>query len=59
VHVVVSGESLWSIAANLLGQGASVARTAREVNRLWELNRGAIRTGDPDLLMTGTRLVLP
>ena len=58
VHVVARGESLWSIAADLLGEDASVARTAREVSRLWELNRAGIRTGDPDLLMPGTRLVL-
>jgi hypothetical protein len=58
VHVVAPGESLWSIAGDLLGDGASVARTAREVNRLWELNRAHIGTGDPDLLMAGTRLAL-
>jgi nucleoid-associated protein YgaU len=57
-HVVAPGESLWSIAGDLVGDGASVARTAREVSRLWELNRSQIGTGDPDLLMVGTRLVL-
>jgi hypothetical protein len=35
-----------------------VASVAREVNRLWDLNRGRIGTGDPDLLPTGTRLEL-
>ena len=58
VHVVAPGESLWSIAGNLLGDSASVARTAREVNRLWELNGSRIATGDPNLLMVGTTLVL-
>ncbi len=58
VHVVAPGESLWSIASDLLGDDASVARTAREVNRLWQLNGGHIGTGDPDLLMVGTKLAL-
>ena len=58
VHVVAPGESLWSIAGDLLGEGASVARIAREVNRLWELNASRIATGDPNLLVVGTRLAL-
>jgi hypothetical protein len=57
-HVVQRGESLWSIAKDLLGEDASAARIAREVNRLWGLNRDRIGTGDPDLLIAGTRLVL-
>ena len=52
------GESLWSIAKDLLGEDASVARIAREVNRLWELNSARIGTGEPDLLMVGTRIAL-
>ena len=57
-HVVGPNESLWSIAGDLLGDGASAARIAREVNRLWELNSARIGTGDPDLLIIGTRLAL-
>jgi hypothetical protein len=57
-HVVGPGESLWSIARDLLGREASTARIAREVSRLWELNKTRIGTGDPDLLMAGTRLRL-
>ena len=57
-HVVQRGESLWSIAKDLLGDEASVARIAREVNRLWELNSDRIGTGDRDLLIVGTRLAL-
>ena len=53
-----AGESLWSIASDVLGDDASVAQIAREVNRLWELNSDRIGTGDPDLLMVGTRLTL-
>jgi hypothetical protein len=57
-HVVRAGESLWSIASDLLGEQATVARIAREVNHLWTLNADRIATGDPDLLMIGTRLRL-
>jgi nucleoid-associated protein YgaU len=57
-HVVQPGESLWSIAAALVGDSASPARIAREVNRLWELNKERIATGNRDLLLTGTRLEL-
>jgi LysM domain len=58
VHVVQPGESLWAIAADLLGSAASPARLAREVRRLWSLNEARIGTGDPDLLMVGTELRL-
>jgi nucleoid-associated protein YgaU len=57
-YVVEPGDSLWSIAKRLLGPEASPARIAREVNRLWSLNHARIATGDPDLLMVGTRLRL-
>jgi len=52
-HVVQPGESLWSIARDLLGPGMSVAGVAREVNRLSVLNRERIATGDPDLILAG------
>ena len=57
-HVVQRGESLWSIARDVLGRDASVAAVAKEVHRLWTLNKARIGTGDPDLLVVGTRLVL-
>jgi nucleoid-associated protein YgaU len=57
-YVVQPGDSLWSIAKRLVGREASAGRIAREVNRLWSLNRSRIATGDPDLLMVGTRLEL-
>ena len=57
-HVVRPAESLWSIAADLLGERATVPRIAREVNRLWGLNDDRIGTGRPDLLFAGTRLRL-
>jgi hypothetical protein len=59
VHVVRSGETLWSIAAALLGEGASPARIATVVARLWSLNADRIRSGEPDLIMPGDRLMLP
>ena len=57
-HVVLAGESLWSISKDVLGDEASVAQVARMVNRLWELNSDRIGTGDPDLLQVGTKLAL-
>jgi LysM domain len=57
-YVVQPGDSLWSIAKRLLGPDASAGLVAREVHRLWSLNRSRIATGDPDLLMVGTRLEL-
>ena len=57
-HTVQAGESLWSIAGDLLGSDAAPARIAREVSRLWELNGQRIGTGNPDLLMIGTTLRL-
>jgi nucleoid-associated protein YgaU len=57
-YVVQPGDSLWSIAKRLLGRDASAGHIAREVNRLWSLNRSRIATGDPDLLRVGTRLAL-
>jgi hypothetical protein len=58
VHVVKPGESLWVIAAQLLGPDASAARIAAEVARLWELNRDQIPSGDPDLIEVGQQLRL-
>jgi hypothetical protein len=55
---VLVGESLWSIATDVLGAGATPAQVAREVHRLWKLNRDRIGSGDPDLLAVGTRLAL-
>jgi nucleoid-associated protein YgaU len=57
-YTVRPGDSLWSIARRLLGEGASPADIASEVDRLWALNRERIATGDPDLLMVGTKLRL-
>jgi nucleoid-associated protein YgaU len=57
-YVVRRGDSLWSIAAARLGARATSADVAREVSRLWGLNRARIGTGDPDVLPVGVRLRL-
>jgi hypothetical protein len=58
MHTVLPGESLWTIATDLLGREATTAKVAREVHRLWQLNRDRIGTGDPNLVIAGTRLEL-
>lgn len=57
-HTVGPGECLWSIATALLPANAGNAEIAAEVGRLWRLNTIRIGTGDPNLLMVGTKLVL-
>jgi nucleoid-associated protein YgaU len=59
VYVVQEGDSLWSIAARLLGPGATSGRLAREVNRLWDMNADRIRSGRPELIQPGEHLRLP
>lgn len=59
VHTVRPGESLWRIAASVLGPHASDAEIAREVGRLWEVNEQRIGTGRPDLIRVGTQLRIP
>jgi len=56
---VRGGESLWSIARDLLGSRATNAEVARAVQRIWDVNAAAIGTGNPDLLMAGQTLRLP
>jgi LysM domain len=57
-HTVVSGECLWSIAEGVLPTGATDAKIAVEVARLWQLNATRIGTGDPNLILAGTVLRL-
>jgi nucleoid-associated protein YgaU len=56
--VVQAGDSLWLIAQRRLGPDAGAARIAREVDRLWSLNRENIASGDPDELRVGEHLRL-
>ncbi|WP_156160919.1 LysM peptidoglycan-binding domain-containing protein [Demequina maris] len=58
VHVVTPGESLWSITADALGDGASTADVAAAWPRLYAANRDEIGP-DPDLIHPGLRLALP
>lgn len=57
-HVVLPGDSLWSIAADTLPAGASDARVAQRWPRIYALNRDVIGP-DPDLIQPAQRLVLP
>jgi hypothetical protein len=56
-YTVRRGESLWTIASDLLGSDAAVAEIAAESNRLYALNRDRIGP-DPDYLIAGTVLRL-
>ena len=59
VHVVASGESLWSIARDLLGDDATPAKVAALVDQLWRLNADRIGSGDPSMIHVGDQLQLP
>jgi hypothetical protein len=56
--VVRRGDSLWSIAAELLPAGAGDRRICTGWHRLYRANRGRIGA-DPDLIHPGTTLVVP
>jgi hypothetical protein len=55
--VVEPGDSLWAIAQERLGAGATPERIAEEVERIHALNRGRI-ADDPNLLFPGQELRL-
>ena len=56
--VVQAGDSLWSIAAELLPAGADDRRICAEWHRLYRVNRNRIGA-DPDLILAGTVLEVP
>jgi hypothetical protein len=57
--VVRSGDSLWAIARRLVGPEAGNAAVERKLVAIWDLNARRIGTGDPNLIVPGTRLRLP
>lgn len=56
---VTPGESLWSIAREHLGPGASNTAVERMVIATWDANVSRIGTGDPNLIFPGQRLHIP
>lgn len=56
--VVVPGDSLWQITAETLGEEADAATIAATWPELYRRNRELIGV-DPDLILPGTRLLLP
>jgi nucleoid-associated protein YgaU len=56
--VVRGGDTLWSISVRLLGRRATVVRVTRTWHRLHRANLATIGP-DPDLILPGTRLVVP
>lgn len=57
-HTVISGECLWSIAADLLPEHSTNADIARAWQEIYSLNRSSIGP-NPDLILPGTVLSLP
>lgn len=58
-HVVAAGDNLWAIAAADLGGSASLAQIHSRWRTIIEANRDRLRSGDPDLVYPGERIVLP
>jgi hypothetical protein len=59
IVVAEPGDSLWSLARDKLGDDASPAALAEYVERMWARNADHVRSGCPDLIPVGARLVLP
>ncbi len=63
-HEVVMGEHFWAIAASHLetlrpGESPSNAEVARYWRRLINANADSIRSGNPNLIFPGEKLILP
>lgn len=59
VRIVAPGDNLWAIAAAQAGEDASLVEIHAYWQALVEANRERLRSGDPDLIHPGERLVLP
>jgi nucleoid-associated protein YgaU len=57
--MVQPGDSLWSIASRLVGPSASDEQIHAKLVAIWNMNVQRIKTGDPNLIFPGTRLMLP
>lgn len=58
-HMVVAGDNLWSITADALGGSVSAADVHPRWQALIDANLDRLRSGDPDLIYPGERLVIP
>jgi nucleoid-associated protein YgaU len=65
-YVVVTGDNLWRIAETTVADRAGTEPSRRDVGEIaayWlqliEANRDVLRSGDPDLIFPGERIVLP
>lgn len=58
-HMVVAGDNLWAIAAADLAAPASPAEIHARWRAVIEANRHRLRSGDPDLIFPGERILLP
>lgn len=56
--LVRPGDSLWSIARRQLPAGASDGEVQRKLVEIWDRNQARIGTGDPNLIFSGTRLLI-
>ena len=62
-HVVLPGDSMWSISTAHVHRSRPDEVTDSDIFRVWrqmvDLNRHRIRSGDPDLIFPGELLLLP
>jgi hypothetical protein len=56
--IVKPGDSLWSIARQLLPPGAGSKQVEAKLVQIWDRNQGRIGTGDPNLIFPGTHLLV-
>jgi len=61
--VVVRGDHLWKISERHLGSVLGREATASQITPYWrrviEVNRGSLRSGDPNLIYPGEVVTLP